>query len=124
MALGLTAVAAAPASASAEVKAAFPLKAEELAAARCTMIFTAIPGKWVKDRSTCARLGGDYVGVKWHTVGNQQACVNGRSYTGRWVSLGCGKSGSGRIPWGGQAGNPTVSGISTTFTIAQIHWEH
>ncbi|MGH3805028.1 MAG: hypothetical protein ACRDTD_33760 [Pseudonocardiaceae bacterium] len=129
MALGLTAVAAGSASAyavaPAEVEAEFPLEAEaELAAASCKRIFTTIPGKWVEDRSRCAKLGGDYAVVRWHTVGNQQACVNGRSYTGRWVRLGCGKSGGGRIPWGGQAGNPRVSAISTTFTIAQVHWEH
>ncbi|WP_175411691.1 hypothetical protein [Streptomyces sp. TRM64462] len=81
------------------------------ARALCSGTATGIPYKWGKTSKSCSYTSPSgswrgYIKVSWSVQAgtNQSACVQGRMAQARdpkpkWQSIGCGKSGSGKVSW-------------------------
>lgn len=121
---------AAPGSPAAPASAAAPAKT------RCGGVVYATPFKRSKAvNSNCGKLGspGHVAVYSWGVNPNSdsgRACLEGWGFDeahpkGGWFSLGCGKSGTAKVPWGNVAAVPKVRAQSLNVPLGTyVNWSH
>ena len=104
-------------------------KADMIDAQSCGSKATGLPFKWGKTSySNCTRSGskGSKIYYRWTVLPgtNQYACVQGITGRGKWKSIGCGTSGTAKLPWGAVLNTPRVRVRSQVPHLAFVAWSH
>ena len=127
---------AAGAAHAAAASPAGPDSVSQPARIHCGGTVYATPFKRSEDmRSTCAVLGSPRAMVTYTWAVNEdsesaRACLEGWGFDaahpkGGWFSLGCGRLGGARVPWGNIAAYPRVRAQSLNVPLGTyVEWSH
>lgn len=96
----------------------------------CGGAVTAVPFRWTAATSNCGFFGypGIQKGYRWWTAPgiNASICVQGAGYDShrkrQWYNLGCGKSGSGTVPWGNVAAPGALRVKNSVISFPIVSW--